>query len=35
MEQDNAEMGRAIRERFDELVDYDAEAEQIRELLVG
>ena len=31
---DNAEMGRAIRDRFDELVDYEAEAEQIRALLV-
>jgi hypothetical protein len=31
---DNAEMGRAIRERFDGLVDYDAEAERIHALLV-
>jgi hypothetical protein len=31
---DNAEMGRAIRDRFDELVDYDAEAERIHALLV-
>ena len=30
---DNAEMGRAIRERFDSLVDFEAEAERIRELL--
>ena len=32
---DNAEMGAAIRDRFDELVRYDEEAEQIRALLVG
>jgi hypothetical protein len=31
---DNAEMGRAIRERFDGLVDFDAEAERIHALLV-
>ena len=30
---DNAEMGHAIRERFDSLVDFEAEAERIRELL--
>lgn len=33
LEADNAVMGRAIRDRFDELVDYTAEAEQIRALL--
>jgi hypothetical protein len=27
-------MGQAIRSRFDDLVDYSAEAEQIRALLV-
>lgn len=32
---DNAAMGRAIRDRFDELVDFEAEAEQVRGLLVG
>jgi len=31
---DNAAMGRAIRDRFDELVDYESEAEAIRALLV-
>ena len=31
---DNVAMGRAIRDRFDELVDYQAEAEQIHSLLV-
>jgi hypothetical protein len=30
---DNAAMGRNIRDRFNELVDYDAEADQIRALL--
>lgn len=32
---DNVEMGHAIRGRFDELVDYNEEAEQIRALLLG
>jgi hypothetical protein len=32
---DNVTMGRAIRERFDELVDFSAEAHAIRELLTG
>jgi hypothetical protein len=27
-------MGRAIRDRFDELVDYDEEAEAVRSLLL-
>ncbi len=31
---DNVEMGQRIRDRFDELVDYEEEAERIRELLV-
>jgi len=31
---DNVAMGRAIRDRFDELVDFEAEAEQIHALLV-
>ena len=31
---DNVAMGRAIRDRFESLVDYDEEAEQIRALLV-
>jgi hypothetical protein len=31
---DNVAMGRAIRDRFDELVDYDAEAELVRALLL-
>ena len=31
---DVASMGRAIRERFDEIVDFDEEAERIRALLV-
>ena len=32
---DNVSMGRAMRDAFDENVDYDFEAEQIRELLMG
>jgi hypothetical protein len=31
---DNVAMGQAIRSRFDDLVDYESEAEQIRALLV-
>jgi hypothetical protein len=31
---DNVRMGRAIRDRFDELVDYDEEAEAVRSLLL-
>lgn len=32
---DNVAMGRAMRDAFDENVDYESEAEQIRELLMG
>ena len=32
---DNVAMGRALRERFDELVDFEAEADRIRQLLVA
>ena len=31
---DNVEMGHAIRSRFEDLVDYEAEAEKVRELLL-
>ena len=32
---DNVAMGHAIRDRFEELVDWEAEADEVRQLLVG